>query len=363
MKKVCIFPEILESGIGRYANNLSEALLKEGAQVDLYVTSIQGDMFGQHPKDVRLFTGKGSTKTSILDFAQYLKKEKPDLLITAHAYVDIASVIARAIAKSPTVHIATIHTATSRDDQGGNTKLKKFYTMLCRWLYPHIHHIIAVSEAVANDTQSYFKLKKKVQVIYNPVIYPAMLQKSQMPAEHPFFSSKTHPVFISIGRLTEQKDFPTLLKAFALLRKQQAVRLIILGEGEERQSLEKLIENLGIEEDVSLPGFVDNPYAFIAASDAFVSSSAWEGLPTVMIEALAIGIPVIATDCPGGSKEILDDGQQSYGELVPVANPEALATAMKKILKHRPAKEILQQRGQMFSAEKAAKNYLRLLAT
>ena len=152
------------------------------------------------------------------------------------------------------------------------------------------------------------------------------------PAEHPFFQKGEPPVLISVGRLSPQKDFATLIRAFALVREIRPARLLILGQGDERPQLEGLIDELGLRADVSLPGFVNNPYASIARSAAFVSSSMFEGLPTVLIEALALGTPVVATNC-AGSAEVLENGK--WGRLTPVCDPRALANAILQTLADR----------------------------
>jgi glycosyltransferase involved in cell wall biosynthesis len=360
-KHICIFPDRLDNGgVGRYAINLSEALLAQGAKVDIFVTAETGELFPQRPKQARLFVGGGSTKTSVLPLFKYLRSERPDLLITANGYIDILSVVVNMLARHSTQQVVTIHTARSADDMSGKERLKQIYDGLCRWLYPWSKHVVAVSEAVAKDARTYFGLKK-VQVIYNPVVTPSLYTKSQDKAEHPFYQQKTAPILLAIGRLTTQKDFGTLLKAFALIRKQQNVKLLILGEGEDRPMLETLAKELNINQDLSMPGFVDNPYPYIKEADVLVSSSAWEGLPTVLIEALALGTPVVATDCPGGSGEILMGG--TYGGLVEMKNPTMLAQSVIHTLATPPDPTTLKERGQMFSMEASAKKYLELGAS
>jgi glycosyltransferase involved in cell wall biosynthesis len=359
-KRICIFPDrIDDGGIDRYALNLAEGLLESGAEVDLFVTSGAGKLLPQRPKDSRLFVGGGSTKKSIVPFYHYLKNEKPDLLISANLYIDLVSIVVKALARVPTRHAVTLHTAFSQEDYRGKENLKKIYTQVCTWLYPRADHIVAVSNAVARDSQAYFKLKRPIKVIYNPVITPSLYGKSSAEVKHPFYRNKTAPVLLAIGRLSAQKDFRTLLKAFAQVCKTQDAKLLILGEGEERPLLESLAKDLNLGDDLSMPGFVDNPYPYIKNADLLVSSSAWEGLPTVMIEALALGTPVVATDCPGGSGEILEGG--TYGKLVEMKNPKALARAILETLHTATDKNKLQARGEIFSVEAAAKHYLKLL--
>jgi glycosyltransferase involved in cell wall biosynthesis len=168
--------------------------------------------------------------------------------------------------------------------------------------------------------------RQRIQVIYNPIITPELRAKAQVPLEHPWFRPGHLPVILAVGRLTAQKDFRTLITAFAQVRKNRQARLLILGEGEERRALEMLAEQLGVESDVGLPGFVQNPYPYMCGASLFVLSSRWEGLPGVLIEALYCGVPLISMDCPSGPREILAKGQ--YGQLLPVGDVDALAQAI-----------------------------------
>jgi glycosyltransferase involved in cell wall biosynthesis len=161
-----------------------------------------------------------------------------------------------------------------------------------------------------------------------------------------------------VGRLQQQKDYPTLLHAFAQVRQTRPVHLLILGEGKERAQLEELIKKLGLEDDVSMPGFVMNPYAYMARASMFVLSSRWEGLPTVLIEALCCGTPVVSTDCPSGPREILKDGQ--YGQLVPVGEANALAQAIASTLDSKAPGPPLES-WQPYDLQNVVNQYLDLL--
>ena len=208
---------------------------------------------------------------------------------------------------------------------------------LVRLFYPWADCIVGVSAGVAADVARLAAVDPEtVRVIYNPVVTLDLVEDAQAPVPHPWFEDAT-PVLVAAGRLRPQKDFPTLLRAFATLRASRDARLIILGDGPEIKNLEALVVELGLDEDVQLPGNTSNPYAYMARAAAFVLSSRWEGLPTVLVEALRCGAPVIATDCPSGSREILADGR--YGTLVPVGDIRALASAMEAAVdgKLRPA--------------------------
>jgi glycosyltransferase involved in cell wall biosynthesis len=195
-------------------------------------------------------------------------------------------------------------------------------------------------------------------VIYNPVITPSLLAQAKLPPNHPWYAPGEPPVILGVGRLTRTKDFPTLIRAFAELRRERAVRLLILGEGEEREALGQLARELGVARDVGLPGFQENAAAFMAGARVFALSSVGEALPTVLIEALAAGARVISTDCPSGPREILQDGR--LGALVPVGDAGALAQAMSDALDRRngsvPAESLA-----AFTRDAAVEHYLQLI--
>ncbi|MBE9010825.1 glycosyltransferase, partial [Pseudanabaenaceae cyanobacterium LEGE 13415] len=220
--------------------------------------------------------------------------------------------------------------------------------------------VVSVSEAMATQLKSDLKLKDSiVQVIENPVIDETLYQRSWEPCDHPWFKPNEPPVFLAAGRLTAQKDFATLIDAFARVRQSREARLIVLGEGHDRAALTQQIQALGIETDVDLPGFEPNPYKFMRQATVFVLSSRWEALPTVLIEAMGCGCQVISTDCPFGPREILAGGE--YGWLVPMQDAIALSIAMQESLDQPIAKDAIEQRAAMFSRDRATSQYLNLL--
>ncbi len=203
----------------------------------------------------------------------------------------------------------------------------------------------------------------KFRVIYNPIVDEELLRKAEEPVDHPFFGEGRPPVILAAGRLHVSKDFPTLLRAFSLVRREVPSRLLILGEGEKRRELEELAEELGIREDLDMPGFVKNPYKYMRRASVFVLSSQWEGLPTVLVEAMACGCPVVSTDCPSGPAEILQGGE--CGLLVPPRNAEELAAAILRVLKDKTLAQELREKGKIramdFTVERAVREYIRLV--
>ena len=205
--------------------------------------------------------------------------------------------------------------------------------LFMRLTYRSADTIIAVSNGVADDLSTMLKLKRnQINVIYNPVVSEHLIKNSREPVDHPWLTSNKVPVILGVGRLTEAKNFNALIHAFSIVVASIPARLIILGEGEQRDSLETIIDQLNLADQVDLPGFTNNPYPYMRCADLFVLSSIWEGLPTVLIEALSCGTKVVSTDCPSGPREILENGK--WGTLVPVNNAEELANAMIFSLEH-----------------------------
>jgi glycosyltransferase involved in cell wall biosynthesis len=204
------------------------------------------------------------------------------------------------------------------------------------WLLGRLHHwadeVVAVSKGVADDLSRVTGMpRERIEVIYNPVVTPTLIEQASRSPSHPWFEDPDHPVVIGVGRLVPQKNFRLLIDAFAnVKRARPSTRLVILGEGDERCMLEEHVQRLGLQQSISLPGFVDNPYACMARASVFVLSSDFEGLPTALIESLAVGTPVVSTDCRSGPREILLGG--NFGELVPVGNVEVLARGIERAL-------------------------------
>ena len=200
-----------------------------------------------------------------------------------------------------------------------------------------------------------------ITTIHNPVVMPDIRTRAVMPAEHPWLSDGGPAVVLAAGRLSREKDFPTLIRGFALLAARRPCRLVILGEGEQRAALDQLATSLRVADRVSLPGWVENPFAFMSRASLFVLSSIYEGLPSVLVEAMACGCPCISTDCPAGPAEILEDGR--LGPLVPIGDAGALADAMERVLERPPDPRGLRERAEDFSGEASVAAYEALISS
>ncbi|NJN46594.1 MAG: glycosyltransferase, partial [Candidatus Competibacteraceae bacterium] len=215
-------------------------------------------------------------------------------------------------------------------------------------------------QGVAEDTIILTGLPQdRVTVVRNPVITPRLLRLAREPVAHPWFTDQGPPIILGAGRLTRQKDFPTLLRAFAAVRRERPARLMILGAGKQQAALQAQATHLGIADTLTLPGFTDNPYAYMAKAAVFALSSLWEGSPNVLTEALALGTPVVATDCPSGPREILQEGR--FGPLVPVGDAAALSQAIVQMLDNPPDPDVLRAAVHEYDLDYSVNGYLRAL--
>ncbi|MGI9952916.1 glycosyltransferase [Moorellaceae bacterium AZ2] len=328
MRLTLFLPSLRGGGAERVMVNLARGFVEQGLDVDLVLAKAEGPYLSQVPPKVRVIDlGAPRVLASLPGLVRYLRRERPQALLSAMDHANVVALWARRTARVPTRVVVSVHNTVSRASANAPSLRARFTPLWVRLFYPWAEAVVAVSKGVAEDLIRFTGLpREKVRVIYNPVVTPELFAKTEEPLDHPWFAPGEPPVVLSVGRLTPPKDYPTLIRAFALVRKERPARLMILGEGEERSKLEALVRELGLEADVALPGFVDNPYKYMKRAAVFVLSSAWEGFGNVLVEAMAVGMPVVSTDCPSGPAEILEGGK--WGDLVPVGNVELLAKAV-----------------------------------
>jgi glycosyltransferase involved in cell wall biosynthesis len=333
-KLAILLPSLHGGGAERVMLAVAGGVVSRGHSVDLVLTKAQGPYLAEVSESVRLVDLKASRVLfSLPSLIRYLRSERPDSLLSV-LHANMIAPLARRLAGVQTrVILSMQNTLSVQTRYATDLRVRlepRFVRLFRRWT----DGIVAVSAGVADDLSQTTGIPRQlIQVIYNPIITPEVIAKSQAPLEHPWFRVGEPPVILAVGRLTDQKDFPTLIRAFALIRKNHHARLIILGEGEERSAIEALVKQLGLERDVSLPGFIVNPYPYMVRSSVFVLSSKWEGLPTVLVEALYCGAAVVSTDCPSGPREILRGGQ--YGQIVPVGDLAKIALSVENALAGR----------------------------
>ena len=293
-----------------------------------------------------------STYKNVLFVADYVRKESPDCVLPNLPQGKVATLLAKSLLGSFPIVIPVVHNVVE------NRRLRD--RARYRILMPHSDHIVAVSEGVRHSVSSKAGVpKERITTIYNPVVTPRLEVLSREVPAHPWLTGGGPPVILSAGRFVQIKDFPTLIRAFQKLSMTIPARLILLGDGNQRKDLASLVHRLNLENKVSMPGWVDNPYAFMARASLFTTSSRMEGLQNVLIEALACGCPCVSTDCPSGPAEILEGGR--IGRLVPVGDAGALAEAMRLTLEDPPPKSLLLRRAEHFSADNSVAMYERLI--
>ncbi len=350
-----------EGGVERMVSNLIREFVRLGHPVDLLLIKARGEHLKQLPKEVNIVKlGSDHSALTLWPMVRYLRKHKPECMLVAKHRAIIIAVLARMLAGVNTRLVGRLGTNLSRALEGKNALRKWLWHAPMRKLYPKVDLIIPVSEGVLDDVASITGLgSDKLRVIRNPVITPEMYSLAEEKIDHPWFAEGEPPVILGAGRFTRQKDFITLIKAFAKVRQQRHCRLLLLGHGALQGEYQALAAELGVAEDLSMPGFTSNPYPYMKQAMLFVLSSAWEGSPNVLSEALAQGTPVVATDCPSGPYEVLKGGK--IAPLVAVGDVDAMADAILTTLENPPPKGSLQAAVNEYTAEKSAQRYLEAL--
>ncbi len=360
-QKIAIFlPHLRGGGAEKTMLNLSRGFIDRGLQVDLILAKAEGPYMNLVPTKAKVIElGSSHLWLKIPTMVRYLRQERPAALLSS--LVGVVPLCAKLIANVTTWVVVIEHNIISKKLQSEPVKRRQFSVPIFkRIFYPCADSIVGVSKGVAEDLAHTIGLaEERIHVIYNPVVTSDLLRRSEEPTKHTWFSLGKQPVILGIGRLIDSKDFPTLIRAFARVREYRQARLVILGEGEERSKLEGLVRKLNLQDNVALPGFVKNPYAYMARAAMVVLSSIHEGLGNVLIEAMAVGTPVVSTDCPTGPSEILEDGK--YGPLVPVGDVDALAETVLATLSDPPNRESLRARAMMFTADRAVDQYLEVM--
>lgn len=361
MSRIALFVPSMRGGGGeRVMLNLVCGFAERGLDVDLVLLQAEGPFLADVPKNVRIIDLKARRLiTSIPALILYFRREKPVAFLSAFVASNIVSVFIRTFFGIRTRLVLAEHSTRSAAAENLKSFHERVYPFLMRRSYPHADSVVAVSSGVADDLSKLTGMERdRINVIYNPVVAEQIFEQASEPVDHPWFRAGEPPVILGVGRLVRAKDFPTLIHAFDLVRRERSARLMILGEGEKRAKLESLIKELGLADSVALPGFDPNPYRYMKHAAVFALSSRWEGLGNVLIEAMAVGTPVVSTDCPNGPSEILEGGR--HGLLVPVGDSLSLARGILRQLES-PMRETLQERANTFTTEAAVQRYADLL--
>lgn len=358
---VAIFiPSLDGGGAERAVVALANGIATRGYRVDLVLSAAKGPYLSDVLPQVRvvdLQTPK--VIKSLWPLVRYLRHEKPRAMLSALNHANVVAVLARALARVGTRLVVSERTTISVAAAQAQDFFARSVYRLLPWAYRRADAIVAVSQDAARDLERFAQLPvPSVRAIYNPFHLDRIGRLAAEPHGHAWLASGLRPVVLGVGRLTGAKDYRTLIRAFSLIRTRHCARLLILGEGELRGELEVLGKSCGLsDDDFQMPGFVANPFAYLARATLFVLSSGREGLPGVLVEAMACGTPVVSTDCPSGPREILEGGR--WGRLVPVGDVDALAQAMDAALSTpRNSLPDTRKRAQDFDQERAVDAYL-----
>ena len=339
---------------------LASGLAERGMLVDLVLVRAEGELLDLVPESVRLIDlNSHRTAASLMKFLCYLRRERPNVVLSTPLRKNVVALVAKLLFRSDFRVVVRQDSTFSESFGNGSFRQRRMWQVL-KWLLPTADCIVSVSYGVADDLRSVVPAAShKITTIYNPVVWPDHAEKAAAPVKHPWFHDPSIPIVLSVGRLAPEKDHATLLRAFSQVIVSRPARLVILGEGPERQNLAKLAERLDISSHIDMPGFHLNPFAYMSRSQVFVLSSRQEGLPTVLIEAMASGTPVVSTDCRSGPSEILEYGK--WGLMVPVGDWCAMAEAILDTLDNPIPSDRLVSRAAAFSADVSIDRHLEIL--
>jgi len=330
-------------GVERITATMLQHLASRGERVDLLLRVAAGEFLSEIPAGVRVIELGRPHLPALARLVAYLRRERPRNLLAFMYPQNEFALLARWLAGTRVRTLVSVRSMLGGQEEivGFRSKLvcrvhAWFVRRLARVCYPLADQLVTVSEGAASDVVAVTGMpRSRIAIIRNPVVRPQLFARAAEPATHPWLAGGGPPVILGVGRLHRIKDFATLIEAFALVRSRRDSRLLILGEGPERAALTRLARARGVAADVDLHGFTGNPYPAMRAAAVLALTSRFDALPAVLVEALALGTPIVATDCPSGPGEILCGGR--YGELVSVGDAEGVAAAILRVLEGRSA--------------------------
>ena len=355
---VILLPDFSGGGAERLHILLANHWHAQGIKVDFVLMRRRGDLIGLLPDGIGIVDlGVEHIREVILPLARYLRKARPDIIIAAMWPLTSAAVVSWWLAGKLGRLYLSDHTQLSISCRPELNMSPWLLALVMRLTYPAASGLIAVSEGVKQDMCRLGGFAdSQVRVIYNPAATDVSPQPEPKSVRQKLWGGGFDHHILSVGTLKVQKDHVTLIRAFALLPASLNAKLTILGEGTLRAELEALVQQLGLQDKVAMPGFVVDTYPWYRAADLFVLSSRWEGFGNVIVEALECGVPVVSTDCQSGPAEILENGR--IGRLVSIKDPAALAASITESLKTPVDRELLMRRARDFSVSTIADKYL-----
>ena len=353
-------PSLAGGGAERVFVQLANEFCRLGLNVELVLASAHGPYLKELSAGVRVVDLKSpGVLMSLPKLWRHLRTERPRVVLSGLDSANIVAIIANKLAGNDARNVISIRSVPSVAYRNAGSLRARMLMWAAAIVYRCADRIVANSEGAAGDFAKFFRIElERVHVIYNPVPIAQIEELSRLPVTHPWLGQNQPPIVLGVGRLDLLKDFPTLIRAFSLAQGKRQCRLVILGEGPDRQRLEDLVRKLNLGGDVAMPGFVDNPYPWMRAARVFVSSSLSEGCPNALMQALACGTHVISTDSPGGAAEILERGK--WGDLVQVGDSAALSDNLIAAL-DRVGSRAISSRVLDFEVSRIGEQYLRVM--
>jgi glycosyltransferase involved in cell wall biosynthesis len=358
LKLFVLRPTLGQGGADRVTLTLLKELDRRQFAPSLVLMRNEGEYLVDIPTDVEAyFLDARSSWTAWLSLARLLRKHKPHILFSTSSGFNLVAVIAFTLAAQ---HGRLVLSERNVLFHGKITLKRRIAVFLKRLLYQRAHSITAVSQGVKDDLVARMHLQPEtVSVVYNPIVTKDIQKLAAQEVDHVWFTGDI-PVILGVGRLVPEKNFEMLIRAFAKVRQTREVHLVILGEGALRQDLSMLVQRLGVENDVWFAGFDKNPFKYMSKCALFVLSSNFEGLPGVLIQAMACGSAVISTDCPSGPSEIIEQG--TTGFLIPVGDENELAKKITFLLDNPVIRlqigEAARQSAERFRVNKIIERYV-----
>lgn len=359
-KLFIVRPSMSYGGADRVTLTLLENLPQDEYDISLILMRAEGAFLEDIPKHVRLInTNSKNLWLYTFPLLKILKNEKPDIVFSTCGGANMPLSLAASIV--PNKKFKLILSERNILFPPGKNKLKRSLMMLAKRLfYNAADHHTAVSKGVKEEMIKAFALKaEQISVVDNPVITLQLLAQSKEEVNHPWFKKdRSIPVILHAGRFVYQKDHQTLIEAFKILNEKTEARLFLMGEGPLKKEIQSLVKSYDLESPVEFAGFDKNPFKYMSKCDVFVLSSHHEGMPGVLVQAMACGAPCVSTDCPTGPNEIIKSDLNN-GKLVPVGDSKQMATAIEEVL-NNPLQNI--EKGvERFKLEVALNSYLKVI--
>ncbi len=360
-KLMFIIPSLVDGGAEKVLVEIVNHLDATKYEISLVLFEKKGVYLSSIPNYVKIYSLKKKSRYSVIKLivrlTKLFRRIKPDTALSFMEYADLIAIYAKLLSLHKFNVIISIHNYLSSDLL--YDRYRSIKSFLCRNTFKYADNVIVPSQGLKYDLTENYKLSsEKIKVIYNPLDLKEITNLKKAA----FMNDKFSKYIIACGRLTKQKDYPHLLKAYSLIYKNIEEKLVILGEGEDEEKLNQLVKKLGIQGMVFFLGFQKNPYKFMKNATIFVLSSLWEGFAIVIAEAMACAVPVISTDCPSGPGEIITNGEN--GILVTPGNEKDLADAMLTLIRHKELRKKFSEEGKKrsedFMIEKILPQYERL---